>query len=81
MKYTIEGFSQEHILTLSYTEQLKDGKEKTVKPEWIDLGLLRYFVDFYPNMKKVEIDGKQYAWLAYSKVLEDLPFIDLYEKR
>ena len=77
MKYTIEGFSQEHILTLSYTEQLKDGKEKTVKPEWIDLGLLRYFVDFYPNMKKVEIDGKQYAWLAYSKVLEDLPFIDL----
>ena len=77
MKYTIEGFSQKYILTLSYTEILKNGKEKVVKPEWIDLGLLRYFVDFYPNMKKVEIDGKQYAWLAYSKVLEDLPFIDL----
>lgn len=76
MKYTIEGFSQEFALTLK-KEVKVDGKVIVKKVDGIDLIILRWFVDFYPNMKKVEIDGEQYAWLEYSKLVEELPIIDI----
>lgn len=76
MKYTIEGFSQEYALTL--TKQVEEkGKLKTVKVDCIDLIILRWFVDFYPKMTKVEIDGVQYAWLNYKKLLDDMPLLDM----
>ena len=76
MKYTIEGFSQEYALTL--TKQVEEkGKLKTVKVDCIDLIILRWFVDFYPKMTKVEIEGAQYAWLNYKKLLEDMPLLDI----
>lgn len=70
MKYTIEGFNQQVALDL-YT--VENGS--IIKLDASDLVLLRYFVDFYPNTKKVEINGRQYAWLAYSKVVTDLPLL------
>lgn len=76
MKYTVEGFSQEYALTL--TKQVEEkGKLKTVKVDCIDLIILRWFVDFYPKMTKVEIDGVQYAWLNYKKLLDDMPLLDM----
>lgn len=76
MKYTVEGFSQEYALTL--TKQVEEkGKLKTVKVDCIDLIILRWFVDFYPKMTKVEIEGVQYAWLNYKKLLEDMPLLDI----
>lgn len=76
MKYTIEGFSQEYALTLKKTVPTKNG-EKTIKIDCTDLVILRWLVDFYPNMKKMNIDGKEYVWLAHKKLLEDLPLLDI----
>ena len=76
MKYTIEGFSQEFALTLRKDVEVR-GKIITRKIDCIDLAILRWFVDFYPNMKKLTVDGVQYACLTHKKLIEDLPLIDI----
>lgn len=76
MKFTIEGFSQEYALTLQ-KEVVVKGKAKRIRVDCNDLVILRWFVDFYPNMMKVEIEGKQYAWIKYQALLEDLPLLDI----
>lgn len=76
MKFTIEGFSQEFALTLKKTVQTKKG-EKTIKIDCTDLVILRWLVDFYPNMKKMSVDGREYAWLTHKKMLDDLPLLDI----
>ena len=70
MKRTIEGFSQEYAATLKKKVKIKqrgEEKEKEVKIDCTDLVILRWFVDFFPNMKKMIIDGKEYAWLTHKK--------------
>ena len=44
-----------------------------------ELLILNWFVKFYGTKKmvKIEIDHKQYAWVNYSKVLEELPILDI----
>ena len=76
MRYTIEGFSQEYALTLQKVIKEKD-KVKTIKVDGTDLIILRWFVDFYPNMAKIEIEGVQYAWINYKKLLDDMPLLDM----
>ena len=76
MRYTIEGFSQEYAMTLKKTVATDKG-EKTVKIDCTDLVILRWFTDFYPNMRKTTIDGREYVMVAHSKLLEDLPMIDI----
>ena len=76
MRYTIEGFSQEYAITLR-KNIFTNGKEKLIKIDCTDLVILRWFVDFYPNMKKMTIDGQEYAWLSHKKLEEDLPLLDI----
>lgn len=76
MKYTIEGFSQQFASTLK-KKTIKNNKEVEIKIDCTDLVILRWFVDFYPNMKKMVVDGKEYAWLTHKKLMEDLPLIDI----
>ena len=76
MKYTIEGFSQAYAMTFKKEVEV-NGKTKTIKIDCTDLVILRWFVDFYPNMKKIDVDGVQYAWLTHKKLLTDLPLIDI----
>lgn len=76
MKYTIEGFNQEYAVSLRKEIEV-NGKTVVRKIDCTDLVILRWFVDFYPNMKKMTIDGKEYAWLTYKKITEDLPLIDI----
>ena len=38
---------------------------------------MRWLVDFYPKMVKVEIEGVQYAWVNYRELLKDLPLLDI----
>ena len=76
MKYTIEGFCQEYALTLKKTVQTKGG-EKRIKIDCTDLVILRWLVDFYPSMKKMHVDGREYVWLTHKKLLEDLPLLDI----
>ena len=76
MRYTIEGFSQEYAMTLKKTVPIKD-KQKTIQIDCTDLVILRWFVDFFPNMKKITVDGREYAWLTHKKMLADLPLLDI----
>lgn len=76
MRYTIEGFSQTEAIKFRRTE-IVNGKEKVVTLDCTDLVILRWFVDFWPNMMKVEIGGKQYAWLSYKALIEDMPLIGI----
>ena len=79
MRHTIEGFSQEYAITLK--KEINHRKStKIIKIDCTDLVILRWFVDFYPRMKKVEINGQEYAWLTHSKVLADLPLLDINQR-
>lgn len=76
MKYTLEGFSQEAALSMQATIT-EDGRTKIIKLDLIDLTIIRWIVDFYPNMKKILIDGTEYVWLDYSTFVEDMPLLAL----
>lgn len=79
MKYTIEGFSQERSLAFRKTVERK-GKEVNLKLDCTDLVILRWFVDFYPDTQKIIANGKEYAWICYSYVLEQIPLLDITKK-
>lgn len=76
LKYTIEGFSQAYASTLK-KQVVKNDKEKTIRIDCTDLVILRWFVDFFPNMRKMNIDGAEYAFLSHRKLVEDLPILDI----
>lgn len=76
MKYTINGFSQEAALNMRATIT-KNGNTKTIKLDCTDLLILRWIVDFYPNMKKTIIEGAEYAWFDYEAFVEDMPLLGL----
>lgn len=84
MKFTIEGFSQEAALSMQKEVKVKNsrGKEQTkiLMLDQTDLTLLRWFVDFYPKMKKKIIGETQYAWVNYQSIVNDLPLLRI-EKR
>ena len=83
MKFTIEGFSQEAALSMQKKVKAKvKGKEQTkiLKLDQTDLILLRWFVDFYPKMKKKIVGEIQYAWVNYQSIVNDLPLLQI-EKR
>ena len=83
MKFTIEGFSQEAALSMQKEVKAKvKGKEQTkiLKLDQTDLILLRWFVDFYPKMKKKIVGEIQYAWVNYQSIVNDLPLLQI-EKR
>lgn len=64
MKYTIEGFNQKEAIELGNLDV-------------IDLVILRWIVDFEPNMAKKEIDGEIYFWVNYQSLLEALPILNI----
>lgn len=64
MKYTIEGFNQEEVIKLRNLDV-------------IDLVILRWIVDFEPNMTKKEINGETYFWVNYQSLLEALPILNI----
>ena len=79
MKFTIEGFSQEYAATLKKTVTV-NGKEKLIKIDCTDLVILRWFVDFFPNMRKMYVNGQEYALLVHKKLVDDLPILDISRK-
>lgn len=66
MKYTIEGFNQEQAIKGNL--------------DAIDLVILRWIVDFEPNMTKKEIDGETYFWVNYQSLLDALPILNVCKK-
>ena len=77
MKSTIAGFNQEYALTLKKTFPATAATEKTIKIDCTDLVILRWLVDFYPSMRKMAVDGREYVWLTHKKLMEDIPLLDI----
>jgi hypothetical protein len=65
VKYTILGFNQEKALELGFDVD--------------DLLIIRWFVDFYSSSKmiKMNVGDKTYAWVNYSRVIEDIPILNM----
>jgi hypothetical protein len=63
MKYTIEGFSQELLVEYGL--------------DAVDALILRWFIDFQPKMIKINNDGKDYSWVKYQAIIDDLPILGI----
>jgi len=65
MKYTIQGFQQDVLVKLGLDSN--------------DALILRWFTDFYISgqMKIMQKDGKDYCWINYGKLLQDLPILNI----
>ena len=79
MKFTLYGFSQQRALEFR-KEIERRGKKAILKLDCTDLMLLRWFVDFFPRMAKKHVDGKEYAWVNYATIIEDLPLLEMGKK-
>lgn len=68
MKYTIEGLQQNKLI-----EWQLNGDDAII---------LRYIVDFYLTgvMCKTTIDGKEYFWVRYESVINELPILGMTNK-
>lgn len=68
MKVSIEGFDQSRAVELGLCVA--------------DVVLLRWFVDFSNTgaMEKRVIDGKEYFWISYEYVLQELPILKISKK-
>lgn len=73
LKYTLEGFDQTAALKMQKTDEAGN----IIKLDAIDLVILRWFVDFYPGMAKRMIGNKEYGWVKYDAVVDDLPLLDM----
>jgi len=68
VKYTVEGYSQREIVRLG----LDPG----------DVIFVRWFIDFYNGgMMKLSIGGKEWGWLSYRHVVEELPVLGIQTNR
>jgi len=63
MKYTIHGLSQKEAVNNHLDQN--------------DLLILRFIIDFYPNMTKKIINNKEYGWISYEYVLKELPILNI----
>lgn len=79
MKYTIHGFSQKAALQFVRTEE-RNGKTVTVRLDITDLAILDWFRNFYPRMKKISADGREFAWLKHSELEKDMPLLNISRK-
>lgn len=80
MQYTICGYQQsEAVKFVDQVPTTKNGEPatKTIRIDATDLMILRWFAEFYPEMEKAVIDGKEYGWVKHAYVLEQLPILDI----
>lgn len=82
MKYSILGFNQSEVLKLQKTE-IENGKEVNIAIDLIDLAILNVVADLAnrKSITKVVLDDKQYSWISYKILLEDLPILRIEKKQ
>lgn len=84
MKYSILGFNQERVLSL--TKEVKDVKKNkttTISIDVDDLLILSVIADISnrKSIRKVILEDGQYAWISYNVILEDLPILRIDKKQ
>jgi hypothetical protein len=65
MKYTVEGLQQSVLLEMNLDS--------------VDAIILRYIIDFYNTgkMAKINDNGKEYFWINYSVIINEIPIINI----
>ena len=58
-------------------------ERKWIKIDLVDWAIINWIKDFHnePKVKKEKIDGKIFFWLAYNKLKEDLPLLNVNSKK
>ena len=69
MKYTIEGLQQEYLISLNLDAN--------------DAVIIRFVIDFWHSdkMKKYTHEGKEYLWINYQSIIDNLPILKIKSKR
>ena len=79
MKYSILGFSQERAVSVRKIVKLRNGMQKVLSLDVVDLLILRDMSDFMnrKNVIKYMFDDKTFFSVSYSAIIEDLPILDI----
>ncbi len=69
MKYTVGGLQQDRIVAMGF--------------DTADVEILRWVIDFYQTQKMCHkiINFRIYFWVAYQKVIDELPVLKIKNKR
>lgn len=79
MRYSILGFSQKMVCSLTKTIKREGKADLVLKLDMTDLLILQQLADF-PNRKKTKkqiVDDKLFFWVDYKGLLEELPILDI----
>lgn len=79
MRYSILGFNQARVLSLSAIVRSSEGDESVLRLDASDLLILNLLADF-PNriqVKKIMKDDKVFFWASYDEILEELPILGI----
>lgn len=76
MRYSILGYRQRYAATLR-KKICVNGRKEEMKIDCTDLVILHWFIDFYFDMEKMEVDGKEYALVRYDQLIDALPILDM----
>lgn len=80
MTFEICGFQQAYAMTLRMQKEVvKKGEKRlvTVCVDCTDLCILRWLVNFYPRMTKIQLDDGEWVSISFKKMQTDLPLIDI----
>ena len=84
MKYSILGFNQERVLSLTReVKDVKKDKTTTISIDVDDLLILSVIADISnrKSIRKIILEDGQYAWISYNVILEDLPILRIGKKQ
>ena len=84
MKYSILGFNQERVLSLTReVKDVKKDKTTTISIDVDDLLILSVIADISnrKSIRKIILEDGQYAWISYNVILEDLPILRIDKKQ
>lgn len=79
MRYSILGFNQERVLSLTAVVEKSNGEFVTLSLDLEDLLIMQILADF-PNrtkVKKIIKDDKVFFWASYNEILSELPILNI----
>ena len=79
MRYSILGFSQERAISVRKIVKQRNGMQKLLSLDVVDLLILRDISDYMnrKNVIKYTIDDKTFFSISYAAIIEDLPILDI----
>ena len=83
MRYGLEDFNHAAMTSFRKAVSGRNGKDKIIKIGSDDIFIILWFADYLAGNKKIlpiEVDGVNYYYLPYDKILHDLTNLDFNKK-